>query len=155
MPRPAIVPALAPALVAALLALSPAAPAAAAPAARSGAFELAQAKPRPTLVRYPSGAYEVRYVDNCVVTYDTSGRRTGSRRCIPAQVKRADRLVQEDAASRGGGGLKYRKLASGAARVTYSDGCIVTYNKTGRRSGSRGCRPKQVRRADKVVQQRF
>lgn len=143
-----------PVLLAALVALCPLAPTQAADAERP--FEMAQNNNhQPNVTRFPSGTYEVRYQDNCVVTYDDSARRTGSRRCVPSQVRRADRLVQEDVKDPGGGGRRFEKLANGEARVTFNDGCVVVYDDTGRRTGSRGCRPKQVRRADRVVQERF
>ena len=112
----------------------------------------ASAQSGPNVRRFNDGAYEVRFQNGCRVTYNTSGRRGGSQGCRPKQVERADRLVQQDAAAPGGGGLRLRRLNTGAGRVTFNDGCVVTYNREGRRSGSNGCRPKQVQRADRYVQ---
>ncbi|MEM6440986.1 MAG: hypothetical protein AAF763_14970 [Pseudomonadota bacterium] len=115
----------------------------------------AQAQSGPRVTRFDNGAYLVRFNDGCRVTYNTSGRRSGSQGCRPRQVNRADRLVQEHAASRGGGGLRLRRLNTGAGRVTFNDGCVVTYNRDGRRTDSRGCVPAQVRRADRHVQRNW
>ncbi|WP_339949526.1 hypothetical protein [uncultured Albimonas sp.] len=105
--------------------------------------------------RHDDGAYTVRFDDGCAVTYNTTGRRSGSQGCRPKQVERADAAVQDDVHERGGGGLRFRKLATGAATVTFDDGCLVTYNKEGRRSGSQGCHPKQVARADQSAQKNW
>lgn len=115
----------------------------------------AAANDRPEVRRLHDGAYEVRYDDGCEVTYNTSGRRGGSSGCRPHQVERADRLVQEDAASHGAGGLELHRTANGAGRVTFNDGCVVTYNREGDRSGSDGCHPRQVEHADSYVQRHW
>lgn len=107
----------------------------------------------PRVNRQDNGAYTVRYTNGCIVTYNKDGRRSGSQACRAGQVEKADAAVQADAKSRGGGGLKVRKLKGGASRVTFDDGCVVTYNTKGRRSGSQGCHARQVARADKAIQQ--
>lgn len=112
----------------------------------------ASANDGPDVRRFSNGAYEVRFQNGCKVTYNTTGRRGGSQGCRPRQVERADRLVQEDVLAPGGGGLEFERLNTGAGRVTFNDGCIVAYDKSGRRSGSEGCRPAQVERADRHVQ---
>lgn len=109
----------------------------------------------PRIAREANGAATLRFADGCVVTYNREGRRSGSRGCTPAQVQRADRAYQEDAAARGAGGLRMRRLAGGAAEVTFDDGCVVTYNRRGERTASRGCRPAQVERADRHVQRNW
>lgn len=106
----------------------------------------------PRVNRLDNGAYTVRYDNGCIVTYNREGRRTGSQACRPGQVEQADLAVQRDAGSRGGGGMDVQREPNGAARVTFNDGCLVTYNRDGRRSGSRGCHPSQVERADKAIQ---
>lgn len=108
----------------------------------------------PQVNRHANGSYTVRYDNGCIVTYNESGRRSGSQACRPGQVERADAAVQDDATTRGGGGLTVSRLDNGSATVSFNDGCVVTYNKDGRRSGSRGCVPKQVARADKAMQKR-
>lgn len=119
------------------------------------ALPAAAAADEPKVHRHDDGAYTIRYDGGCKVTYDVSGRRTGSEGCRPGQVDRADDAVQEDVHARGGGGLKFHKLSTGAAKVTFDDGCVVTYNKDGRRSGSEGCHPRQVARADKSAQKNW
>lgn len=108
----------------------------------------------PSVNRHANGSYTVRYDNGCIVTYNQDGRRSGSQACRPSQVERADSAVQADAASRGGGGMKMRRDKNGATTVTFDDGCVVTYNRDGRRSGSRGCRAAQVERADAAIQRR-
>lgn len=53
----------------------------------------------------------------------------------------------------GGGEPRVNRQDNGAYTVRYNNGCIVTYNKDGRRSGSQGCHARQVARADKAIQQ--
>jgi len=108
----------------------------------------------PQVNRLANGAYTVRYDNGCIVTYNESGRRSGSQACRAGQVDRADAAVQADADDRGGGGLTVNRHSNGSATVTFNDGCTVTYNQDGRRSGSRSCHPKQVARADRAIQKR-
>lgn len=124
----------------------PIVPAASAPAPGGG---------MPAVSRQSNGATAVRYTNGCTVTYSKDGRRSGSQGCRPEQVERADRAVQEETSDRGGGGLNFQKLKTGAGQATFNDGCTVTYGKDGRRSGSQGCTPKQVARADKAAQQQW
>jgi len=106
----------------------------------------------PNLHRHDNGSITVRYDNGCVVTYNKDGRRSGSNGCRPGQVERADTAVQEDAQAHGGGGLKFHKRKDGTARVTFNDGCVVTYNRKGDRTGSSGCHASQVERADRAAQ---
>ncbi len=106
----------------------------------------------PNLHRHDNGSITVRYDNGCVVTYGKDGRRSGSTGCRPGQVERADTAVQQDALAHGGGGLKFHKRNDGTARVRFDDGCVVTYNRKGERTGSQGCHPRQVERADHAAQ---
>ncbi len=108
----------------------------------------------PQVNRHANGSYTVRYDNGCIVTYNESGRRSGSQACRPGQVERADDAVQDDSEARGGGGLTVNRHSNGSATVSFNDGCTVTYNQEGRRSGSRNCHPKQVSRADRAIQKR-
>jgi hypothetical protein len=119
----------------------------------TGTIVVAQAEPR--IHREPNGAARVTFPDGCVVTYNRQGRRSGSQGCLPSQVERADVAIQEAVNDEGGGGLTMRRLANGSAEVTFDDGCVVTYNREGRRGGSRGCVPRQVERADAHVQRHW
>lgn len=109
----------------------------------------------PVLHRHDDGAITVRYDNGCVVTYGRDGRRSGSSGCRAGQVERADTAVQEDALAHGGGGLELHKRKDGTGRVTFNDGCVVTYDRKGDRTGSQGCHPSQVERADKAVQKNW
>lgn len=109
----------------------------------------------PVLHRHDNGSITVRYDNGCVVTYNKDGRRSGSSGCRAGQVERADTAVQHDAQAHGGGGLKFHKRKDGTARVTFDDGCVVTYNRKGDRTGSQGCHPRQVERADHAAQKNW
>ncbi|WP_143103391.1 hypothetical protein [Albimonas pacifica] len=108
----------------------------------------------PQVNRHANGSYTVRYDNGCIVTYNQDGRRSGSQACRPGQVERADSAVQAAAGAPGAGGLTVNRHRNGSATVTFNDGCTVTYNDRGRRSGSRGCTARQVERADRAIQNR-
>ena len=111
----------------------------------------AQNEDRPLINRADDGSFEARFAGGCRANYDASGNRVGAEGCSDVEVGNADGLVLNEVRI-AGGALQLERTARGGGRVTFEDGCLVTYNNTGRRSGSQGCTPQRVQRADRYVQ---
>lgn len=114
----------------------------------------AQNEDRPLLTRADDGSFEARFAGGCRAAYDASGNRTGARGCSDIEIGNADAMVLAQVGIEGGA-LQLERTSRGGGRVTFEGGCLVTYNKTGRRSGSQGCKPQMVQRADRYVQRNW
>lgn len=115
------------------------------------------------------GQTQVRYWGGCTVYYDYAGRRINHQSCGGDQLQRADALMASRQQAYGGnwgnnygynnGNYGYGNYSrprvdfdqSGYGRVTFPEGCSVSYDNSGRRISHQSCGQEQLAIADRAV----